>query len=295
MKRKIIFGVIILLCIGSTKIKPARAYTVTVQKDGMYAEVVPEIYLNNAGAIFRKSVSNSLKYYNKYKDAAPVTYNKKMPAEYRDFVDLAREIKDSDKIVITNVFFIYDQWHRSGQGGLCKYYFVVKKNGEKFCLFELTEDIETGEIIFWYDKVMDQYFKYDEKTMKDAIFYEIDSITYAETPDQVYEVRDQEDRGNMMAGSDESDQNKIEKSFKQKNYSDKKDEIFAYLKDKSGVSKKTKNKLKLELKDDYVESEDESKNAGISKVVYPAAGVACVIVAAAVIFFVRKRKKSSLS
>ena len=142
---------------------------------------------------------------------------------------------------------------------------------------------------------MDQYFKYDEKTMKDAIFYEIDFVTYAETPDKVYEVRDQKDRGSMMAGSNRPDLEKVVKKFKQKNYSEKKDEIFDYLKDTSGISKKTEKNLKLELKDDYVESEDDSKDAGITKMIYPVIAAVCIPVIAAVIFIVRKRKKSSLS
>ena len=142
---------------------------------------------------------------------------------------------------------------------------------------------------------MDQYFKYDEKTMKDAIFYEIDFVTYAETPDKVYEVRDQKDHGSMMAGSNRPDLEKVVKKFKQKNYSEKKDEIFDYLKDTSGISKKTEKNLKLELKDDYVESEDDSKDAGITKMIYPVIAAVCIPVIAAVIFIVRKRKKSSLS
>ena len=144
---------------------------------------------------------------------------------------------------------------------------------------------------------MDQYFKYDEKTMKDAIFYEIDFITYAETPDKVYELRDQKDRGNMMAGSDGSNLEKTVKKFKQKDYSEKKDEILSYLAKakKDGVSRKTEKNLKLELKDDYVESEDDSRDAGITKMIYPMIAAVCILVIAVVIFLVRKRKKNSLS
>ena len=144
---------------------------------------------------------------------------------------------------------------------------------------------------------MDQYFKYDEKTMKDAIFYEIDFITYAETPDKVYELRDQKYRGNMMAGSDGSNLEKTVKKFKQKDYSEKKDEILSYLAKakKDGVSRKTEKNLKLELKDDYVESEDNSRDDGITKMIYPVIAAACILVIAVVIFLVRKRKKNSLS
>ena len=51
----------------------------------------------------------------------------------------------------------------------------------------------------------------------------------------------------------------------------------------------------MELKDDYVESEDDSKDAGITKMIYPVIAAVCIPVIAAVIFIVRKRKKSSLS
>lgn len=295
MKRKIAFWIIILLCIGNAKIKPVQAYTVTVQKEGMYAEVVPETYLNNVAAIFRKSVSNSLKYYNKYKDASPVTYNRKMPAEYRDFVNLARKIKASDKIVISDIFYIYDQWDRLGKGGSCKYYFVVQKNGKKFCLFQLTEDIENGEIVFWYDKVMDQYFEYDDKLMAKAIFYASDSVTYAQTSDKIYVVRNQKDFGNMGAlTAYDTEIKRRDEEFNNKNYNEKKDEIFSYLAKakKDGISRKTEKNLKLELKDDYIESESDGKHTGIRKPVYLTVG-GTLLTIVAIILVVRKRKKAS--
>lgn len=268
----------------------------TVQKDGIYGEKIPDTVIDNAPALFQKSVKKALKYDQKYKDADAVTRANKIEYPYDKFLDIAKKIKDSDEIVLRNPFYIYTVWDQADRGGgPAEYYFLAQQNGEKLCYFSLEIDETDHKIRFEYDKLMDQYFKYDEKTMKDAIFYEIDFVTYAETPDKVYEVRDQKDHGSMMAGSNRPDLEKVVKKFKQKNYSEKKDEIFDYLKDTSGISKKTEKNLKLELKDDYVESEDDSKDAGITKMIYPVIAAVCIPVIAAVIFIVRKRKKSSLS
>lgn len=295
MKKTILgFTVILLICIGGMGISPVRAYTVTVQKDGMYAETIPDAVIDNAPALFQKSVKKALKYDRKYKDADAVTRANKIEYPYDKFLDIAKKIKASDEIVIRKPFYIYTVWDQAGKSAPSEYYFLAQQNGKKLCYFSLEIDETDHKIRFSYDKLMDQYFKYDEKTMKDAIFYEIDFITYAETPDKVYEVRDQKDRGSMMAGSNRTGLEKVVKKFKQKNYSEKKDEIFDYLKDTSGISKKTEKNLKLELKDDYVESEDDSKDAGITKMIYPVIAAVCILVIAVVIFLVRKRKKNSL-
>ena len=298
MKKTILgFTVILLMCIGGMGISPVRAYTVTVQKDGMYAETIPDAVIDNAPVLFQKSVKKALKYDRKYKDADAVTRANKIEYPYDKFLDVAQKIKASDEIVIRKPFYIYTVWDQAGKSAPSEYYFLAQQNGKKLCYFSLEIDETDHKIRFSYDKLMDQYFKYDEKTMKDAIFYEIDFVTYAETPDKVYEVRDQKDRGNMMAGSDGSNLEKTVKKFKQKDYREKKDEILSYLAKakKDGVSRKTEKNLKLELKDDYVESEDDSKDAGITKMIYPVIAAVCILVIAVVIFLVRKRKKSSLS
>ena len=287
MKKTILgFTVILLMCISGMGISPVRAYTVTVQKDGIYGEKIPDTVIDNAPALFQKSVKKALKYDQKYKDADAVTRANKIEYPYDKFLDIAKKIKDSDEIVLRNPFYIYTVWDQADRGGgPTEYYFQAQQNGEKLCYFSLKIDETDHKIRFEYDKLMDQYFKYDEKTMKDAIFYEIDFITYAE------------DRGNMMAGSDGSNLEKTAKKFKQKDYSEKKDEILSYLAKakKDGVSRKTEKNLKLELKDDYVESEDDSRDAGITKMIYPVIAAVCILVIAVVIFLVRKRKKNSLS
>lgn len=295
--KKILFSIItIFACVVGMGIF-AKAYTVTVQKDGIYGEEIPDTVIDNAPALFQKSVKKALKYDRKYKDADAVTRANKIPSPYDKFLDIAKKIKDSDEIVLRNPFYIYTVWDQGDGGGPTEYYFLAQQNGKKLCYFSLKIDETDHKIRFEYDKLMDQYFKYDEKTMKDAIFYEIDFVTYAETPDKVYELRDQKDRGNMMAGSDGSNLEKTVKKFKQKDYSEKKDEILSYLAKakKDGVSRKTEKNLKLELKDDYVESEDDSRDAGITKMIYPGIAAACILVIAVVIFLVRKRKKNSLS
>ncbi len=295
--KKILFSIITIFACVVGMGTFAKAYTVTVQKDGIYGEEIPDTVIDNAPALFQKSVKKALKYDQKYKDADAVTRANKIEYPYDKFLDIAKKIKDSDEIVLRNPFYIYTVWDQGDGGGPTEYYFLAQQNGKKLCYFSLKIDETDHKIRFEYDKLMDQYFKYDEKTMKDAIFYEIDFVTYAETPDKVYEVRDQKDRGNMMTGSDESNLEKTVKKFKQKDYSEKKDEILSYLAKakKDGVSRKTEKNLKLELKDDYVESEDDSRDAGITKMIYPGIAAACILVIAVVIFLVRKRKKNSLS
>ena len=295
--KKILFSIITIFACVVGMGTFAKAYTVTVQKDGIYGEEIPDTVIDNAPALFQKSVKKALKYDRKYKDADAVTRANKIEYPYDKFLDIAKKIKDSDEIVLRNPFYIYTVWDQGDGGGPTEYYFLAQQNGKKLCYFSLKIDETDHKIRFEYDKLMDQYFKYDEKTMKDAIFYEIDFVTYAETPDKVYEVRDQKDRGNMMTGSDESNLEKTVKKFKQKDYSEKKDEILSYLAKakKDGVSRKTEKNLKLELKDDYVESEDDSRDAGITKMIYPGIAAACILVIAVVIFLVRKRKKNSLS
>ena len=79
MKKTILgFTVILLMCIGGMGISPVRAYTVTVQKDGMYAETIPDAVIDNAPVLFQKSVKKALKYDRKYKDADAVTRAKKI-------------------------------------------------------------------------------------------------------------------------------------------------------------------------------------------------------------------------
>ena len=52
MKKTILgFTVILLMCISGMGISPVRAYTVTVQKDGIYGEKIPDTVIDNAPAL----------------------------------------------------------------------------------------------------------------------------------------------------------------------------------------------------------------------------------------------------
>ena len=62
------------MCVIAIDSVQAKAYTVKVQADTIYAEVIPESYLKNAPVVFKKAVKKTMKYYNKYKDADMVTY-----------------------------------------------------------------------------------------------------------------------------------------------------------------------------------------------------------------------------
>ena len=291
MKRCSLVLIAILLCIIGAGNRQAKAYSVKLQKDGIYAEVLPDSVVNNAAVFFEKGVKKALKYYKKYKDADTYTFITEVPAEYRDFIPVVRKIQDSDEIIIRYPFYIYDI---DGYGDY-KYYFVAEKNGEKLCLFSVDIHSDTGKICFWYDKLMDRYFLYDEKLMKDAIFYRIDGITYAQTPEETSVVRDQKQRGmRLLEGGSSNDSAK--KAFKKKNYEGKKDEIFDYLKKKKEgkIIEKSDENMKLELKDDYIETEKDTKEGGIGKgvsIVFVAAGVVVIVGITAGIIFRKRRKR----
>ena len=128
MKRKIIFGVIIFLCIGSAKIKTVKAYTVTAQKDGIYAEAIPDTIIDNAPALFQKNVKKALKYENKYKDADMVTKANNIPYPYDKFIDVAKKIRPSDEIVIRNPFCIYNMRGEGKGAAPSRYYFLAEQH-----------------------------------------------------------------------------------------------------------------------------------------------------------------------
>ena len=96
------------MCVITVDSVQAKAYTVTVKEDSIYSEVIPESFVQNAPAIFKKNVKKAMKYYNKYKNADPVIYMRTIPDMYRKFIEIARKIHDSDEIVIHAPFYPYD-------------------------------------------------------------------------------------------------------------------------------------------------------------------------------------------
>lgn len=261
----------------------ADAYSLTLQKDGIYAEALPDSVVNNSTVFFKKYVKKAMKYYKKYKDADDYTLATKVPDEYRDFMQIAKQIRDSDEVIIRHPFFIYEV----GGNGTYTYYFVAEKNGNKLCLFGIDIDPYTGKSSFWYDKSMDHYFLYDEKLMDTALFYTIEDITFVQTPEKIGIVRDQTTADLKMEGMEAG-----ENGFQQKDYDEKKEEIFTYLKKikKGGLIKKSDENMKRELKDEYIEPEKDSEENGSGKGIYIAAGVVVVIAGIAAVLVIRKKR-----
>lgn len=300
MKRYIYCLMLMVLFLTCTDIRQAKAYLVTAEKDGMYAEVIPDSFVNNAAPIFKKNVKKVMKYYNKYKDADDYTVATKVPTEYRDFFPVVEQIQASDKIIIRNPFYLYRAGDNTSGDAAYTYYFFAEKNGKKLCLFSLYVESDNGKISFRYDKMMDRYFTYDERTMKDAVFYELGETTYAETPDKINVVRNLEVSGTKeMIRVGGIDWEAIEEKFRAKNYTEKKDEIFDYLaKIKKGrVIKKSEKKLKQELKEEYIEAEyvesgTDTKGSGRTGI-YIVIGIVIVVIGviAGDMIFMKKRKK----
>ncbi len=292
MKKYSLVLLVILLCIIGAGSRQAKAYSVKLQKDGMYAETLPDSIVNNAPVYFKKYVKKTMKYYKKYKDANTYTIVSEVPEEYREFTSVARKIKDSDEIIIRFPFYVYDTGGHFGNS----YYFIAEKNGEKLCLFSIHVPQNDEEPIFFsYEKLVDQHFPYDEKMMEETIFYRIDLVTYMQTPEETEVLRDRNHPGeSKMEGAEYNDE--VNKKFKKKSYEEKKEEIFDYLKKrKNGKAlEKTDKNIKLQLKGEYIGTETDAKEGGIGRgvpVVFVAVGVMAAGGTTAGIIFRKKRKR----
>lgn len=101
--------------------------------------------------------------------------------------------------------------------------------GKKLCTFRIDTEPETEEISFWYDKMEDSHFAYDEETVRETLFYVIDETIYAETPDKISEVWDRKAAtdGEKMVAVDETtdveaEWKAVNQKFKKKSYHEKK-------------------------------------------------------------------------
>lgn len=295
--KKYFFGIFVLaLWLGNMNCVRVKAYSVTVEKSGMYAEVVPDTFLDNAAALFKRNVKKTMMYYNKYKDLNPVDYADKMSSVsgvYVDFVDVAKQIKPTDEIVIRAPFYIYDMWDRTKGDGPYIYYFTAERNGKELCLFQIYADPYDQKVAFSYDKLMNQYFSKDKKNMEDAIYYKIGDVTYAETPVKICEVRNQATRSENAIMEGGPDLEEAAREFNKKNYSQKKEEIFSYLGKikKDGIPKKMERKLKIELEDDYVAPKRNVKQNRIGRKFYILAGGIVMILAVAGILAMKRQKQ----
>lgn len=292
--KKYIFGIFVLvLCLGNMNCVRVRAYSVTIEKSGMYAEVVPDTFLDNAAALFKKNVKKTMKYYNKYKDADPTVYADKMSSVCTDLVEVAKQIRDSDKIVIKDPFYIYDMWDKTKGNGPFVYYFTAERNGKKLCLFQIYADPYEQKVTFDYDKLTDQYFLRDEEKQSDVIYYKIGDITYAETPVEISEVRNQTTGNKTAALVGGPNLDMAAKEFSKQDYSGKKEEIFSYLTKikKEGIPKKMEKKLKIELEDDYVAPERNVKQNRIGRKFYILAGGIVMILAVAGILAMKRQSQ----
>lgn len=288
----ILMGIFVwLFCIDSQK---ADAYSVELQKDGIYAEELPKPVVDNSVVLFKKYVNKARKYYKKYKKNNAYTLLANVPEEYRIFIPIVKDIKPSDKIVIKTPFYIYDPTDAAGNTSY-EYYFVAEKNGKKMCIFCITISTDNKKIYFYYDNVIDKYSKFNDKMMEEgAIIYEIDGVIYEQTKNKKIVVLDQSDHSGAteIIGDIDTNLEKMIEKFKNKSFDDKKKEIFECLAGvkEEKVVKKSEENLKLDLKDEYVGDESIENNSS-KKGIYIgiAAAIAAIIGAGVMVKKYRRR------
>lgn len=288
----ILMGIFVwLFCIDSQK---ADAYSVELQKDGIYAEELPKPVVDNSVVLFKKYVNKARKYYKKYKKNNAYTLLANVPDEYRVFIPIVKDIEPSDKIVIKTPFYIYKPADAMGSASY-DYYFVAEKNGKKLCIFCITISTDNKKIYFYYDNVIDKYSKFNDKMMEEgAIIYEIDGVIYEQTKNKKIVVLDQSDHSGAteIIGDIDTNLEKMIEKFKNKSFDDKKKEIFECLAGvkEEKVVKKSEENLKLDLKDEYVGDESIENNSS-KKGIYIgiAAAIAAIIGAGVMVKKYRRR------
>lgn len=279
MKKYFLILIGIFVCLVCVDGKKADAYSVELQKDGIYAETLPKPVVDNSVVLLKKYVDKARKYYKKYKKNNAYTLLANVPDEYRVFIPIVKDIEPSDKIVIKTPFYIYKPADAMGSASY-DYYFVAEKNGKKLCIFCITISTDNKKIYFYYDNVIDKYSKFNDKMMEEgAIIYEIDGVIYEQTKNKKIVVLDQSDHSGAteIIGDIDTNLEKMIEKFKNKSFDDKKKEIFEYLDDmkEKKVVKKSEENLKLDLKDEYV-GDENTDNKSDKKLKY--IGIAAVIV-----------------
>ena len=280
MKKYFLILIGIFVCLVCVDGKKADAYSVELQKDGIYAEELPKPVVDNSVVLFKKYVNKARKYYKKYKKNNAYTLLANVPDEYRVFIPIVKDIEPSDKIVIKTPFYIYKPADAMGSASY-EYYFVAEKNGKKLCIFCITISTDNKKIYFYYDNVIDKYSKFNDKMMEEgAIIYEIDGVIYEQTKNKKIVVLDQSDHSGAteIIGDIDTNLEKMIEKFKNKSFDDKKKEIFECLAGvkEEKVVKKSEENLKLDLKDEYVGDESIENNSS-KKGIY--IGIAAAIAA----------------
>ena len=294
MKKYFLILIGIFVCLVCVDGKKADAYSVELQKDGIYAETLPKPVVDNSVVLFKKYVDKARKYYKKYKKNNAYTLLSNVPEEYRIFIPIVKDIEPSDKIVIKTPFYIYDPTDAAGNTSY-EYYFVAEKNGKKLCIFCITISTDNKKIYFYYDNVIDKYSKFNHKMMEEgAIIYEIDGVIYEQTKNKKIVVLDQSDHSGAteIIGDIDTNLEKMIEKFKNKSFDDKKKEIFECLAGvkEEKVVKKSEENLKLDLKDEYVGDESIENNSS-KKGIYIgiAAAIAAIIGAGVMVKKYRRR------
>lgn len=294
MKKYFLILIGIFVCLVCVDGKKADAYSVELQKDGIYAETLPKPVVDNSVVLFKKYVDKARKYYKKYKKNNAYTLLSNVPEEYRIFIPIVKDIEPSDKIVIKTPFYIYDPTDAAGNTSY-EYYFVAEKNGKKLCIFCITISTDNKKIYFYYDNVIDKYSKFNDKMMEEgAIIYEIDGVIYEQTKNKKIVVLDQSDHSGAteIIGDIDTNLEKMIGKFKNKSFDDKKKEIFECLAGvkEEKVVKKSEENLKLDLKDEYVGDESIENNSS-KKGIYIgiAAAIAAIIGAGVMVKKYRRR------
>lgn len=294
MKKYFLILIGIFVCLVCVDGKKADAYSVELQKDGIYAEELPKPVVDNSVVLFKKYVNKARKYYKKYKKNNAYTLLANVPDEYRVFIPIVKDIEPSDKIVIKTPFYIYKPADAMGSTSY-DYYFVAEKNGKKLCIFCITISTDNKKIYFYYDNVIDKYSKFNYKMMEEgAIIYEIDGVIYEQTKNKKIVVLDQSDHSGAteIMGDIDTNLEKMIEKFKNKSFDDKKKEIFECLAGvkEEKVVKKSEENLKLDLKDEYVGDESIENNSS-KKGIYIgiAAAIAAIIGAGVMVKKYRRR------
>lgn len=294
MKKYFLILIGIFVCLVCVDGKKADAYSVELQKDGIYAEELPKPVVDNSVVLFKKYVNKARKYYKKYKKNNAYTLLANVPDEYRVFIPIVKDIEPSDKIVIKTPFYIYKPADAMGSASY-DYYFVAEKNGKKLCIFCITISTDNKKIYFYYDNVIDKYSKFNDKMMEEgAIIYEIDGVIYEQTKNKKIVVLDQSDNSGAteIMGDIDTNLEKMIEKFKNKSFDDKKKEIFECLAGvkEEKVVKKSEENLKLDLKDEYVGDESIENNSS-KKGIYIgiAAAIAAIIGAGVMVKKYRRR------